>query len=490
MTRGSWIPLRSPTASHSASRRCAAPPSRDAARPGVRRAGHADRAAARRADRRLQPRRRRPPVDEGRLGHGQRRRGAARGLVLRARDRRRRPVRRRPTRPPTRASPTTPWGSASTPARRSPPAGSASARCASPASSRTRRRDDELETLRVLAAAITAHVELARRERERAEETGMLRRLGEATSRLARVSTPPSSSPTCAPRRAIWPAPTARSCGRRRRRDAARLGRGRARHRRRRAPARARRGVAAGVRPRRADLPHARRAARARRLGRRRCSSRWPPRAARGGRPDRASGTSEPAERPERELQLIELLSSEAAVAIERTTTLSELEKLTRVDALTGIGNRRAFDEQLVRELKRAEREGTPVALAMFDLDHFKAYNDTHGHPGGRPAADRGRRRLAGLPARDRQPRPLRRRGVRADRARLQRGGRGRARRPPARRGDRRPDLLGRRRVLGPAPRPPPSCSPAPTPRSTRPRSPAATAPRLRYSAGNCSSTH
>jgi diguanylate cyclase (GGDEF)-like protein len=91
----------------------------------------------------------------------------------------------------------------------------------------------------------------------------------------------------------------------------------------------------------------------------------------------------EPPERPERELSLIELLSSEAGVAIERTTTLFELEKLTRVDALTGIGNRRAFDEQLTRELKRSERDGNPVALAMFDLDHFKAFNDAHGHPAG-----------------------------------------------------------------------------------------------------------
>jgi diguanylate cyclase (GGDEF)-like protein len=92
---------------------------------------------------------------------------------------------------------------------------------------------------------------------------------------------------------------------------------------------------------------------------------------------------SEPPLIPERELQLIELLSGEAAVAILRTATLSELEKLTRVDALTQIGNRRAFDEQLARELKRAEREGTTVALGMFDLDHFKAYNDAHGHPAG-----------------------------------------------------------------------------------------------------------
>jgi diguanylate cyclase (GGDEF)-like protein len=84
-----------------------------------------------------------------------------------------------------------------------------------------------------------------------------------------------------------------------------------------------------------------------------------------------------------RELSFIELLANEAAVAIERTTTLFELEKLTRVDALTGVGNRRAFDEQLERELKRSEREGSKVVLAMFDLDHFKAYNDSHGHPAG-----------------------------------------------------------------------------------------------------------
>jgi diguanylate cyclase (GGDEF)-like protein len=76
-------------------------------------------------------------------------------------------------------------------------------------------------------------------------------------------------------------------------------------------------------------------------------------------------------------------MAGEAAVALERTETLSELTKLSRVDALTGLGNRRAFDEQLARELKRADREGTPLALAMLDLDHFKAYNDAHGHPRG-----------------------------------------------------------------------------------------------------------
>ena len=86
---------------------------------------------------------------------------------------------------------------------------------------------------------------------------------------------------------------------------------------------------------------------------------------------------------PERELQLLELLSSEAAVAIERTTTLSELEKLTRVDALTGIGNRRAFDEQLLRELKRSEREGNPSRWRCSTSTTSRPTTTADGHPAG-----------------------------------------------------------------------------------------------------------
>ena len=185
------------------------------------------------------------------------------------------------------------------------------------------------------------------------------------------------------------------------------------------------------------------------------CRSGAPAPSSRWRRPTRSMGVltvlwrSEPPEVPERELQLIELLSGEAAVAIQRTATLSELEKLTRVDALTGIGNRRAFDEQLARELKRAEREGTTVALGMFDLDHFKAYNDAHGHPAGdRLLADRGRG-LGRLPARHRQPRPLRRRGVRAGRARAAAPRRRWRSSTGCARGARGRDLLGRRRAVG-----------------------------------------
>lgn len=52
-------------------------------------------------------------------------------------------------------------------------------------------------------------------------------------------------------------------------------------------------------------------------------------------------------------------------------------------DSLTGIHNRRMFDEQMKRVWQQAARESVPVGLLLIDLDHFKAFNDTHGHQGG-----------------------------------------------------------------------------------------------------------
>lgn len=52
-------------------------------------------------------------------------------------------------------------------------------------------------------------------------------------------------------------------------------------------------------------------------------------------------------------------------------------------DALTGLFNRRYLEESLPRELARCERRQLPLALLMLDLDHFKAFNDAHGHDGG-----------------------------------------------------------------------------------------------------------
>ncbi len=63
--------------------------------------------------------------------------------------------------------------------------------------------------------------------------------------------------------------------------------------------------------------------------------------------------------------------------------TQRQLELLARVDTLTGLPNRRQFDEGIDAALHRARRLRQPVALMFLDIDHFKAINDTHGHAGG-----------------------------------------------------------------------------------------------------------
>jgi diguanylate cyclase (GGDEF)-like protein len=53
---------------------------------------------------------------------------------------------------------------------------------------------------------------------------------------------------------------------------------------------------------------------------------------------------------------------------------------MAETDALTGVANRRTFEDVLAREFSRAERGGEPLTLVMLDVDHFKKLNDTHGH--------------------------------------------------------------------------------------------------------------
>jgi len=57
--------------------------------------------------------------------------------------------------------------------------------------------------------------------------------------------------------------------------------------------------------------------------------------------------------------------------------------RMARTDELTGLNNRRAFTEQCERALEQARRYARPLALVMFDIDHFKTINDTHGHAAG-----------------------------------------------------------------------------------------------------------
>lgn len=60
-----------------------------------------------------------------------------------------------------------------------------------------------------------------------------------------------------------------------------------------------------------------------------------------------------------------------------------KLRLMATVDGLTGVMNRRCFDEMLDREWKRSLREKVPVAIVMVDVDYFKKYNDTYGHQAG-----------------------------------------------------------------------------------------------------------
>jgi diguanylate cyclase (GGDEF)-like protein len=68
---------------------------------------------------------------------------------------------------------------------------------------------------------------------------------------------------------------------------------------------------------------------------------------------------------------------------LERRSLLRRLASDARTNALTGLANRRSWDEQLPLAVQHAERLGHPLAIALLDIDHFKAYNDRHGHPAG-----------------------------------------------------------------------------------------------------------
>jgi diguanylate cyclase (GGDEF)-like protein len=66
-----------------------------------------------------------------------------------------------------------------------------------------------------------------------------------------------------------------------------------------------------------------------------------------------------------------------------RNCAEKELEQLAATDALTGVANRRTLDQTLRHEWFRAQRSGLPLSVLMIDADHFKAFNDRHGHPAG-----------------------------------------------------------------------------------------------------------
>jgi diguanylate cyclase (GGDEF)-like protein len=81
-----------------------------------------------------------------------------------------------------------------------------------------------------------------------------------------------------------------------------------------------------------------------------------------------------------RELRLLRIYCNQAAVAIENAIVYERVENLAATDSLTGLFNRRYFEGALGRELARADRNSSSLALLLLDIDHFKSFNDTYGH--------------------------------------------------------------------------------------------------------------
>lgn len=85
----------------------------------------------------------------------------------------------------------------------------------------------------------------------------------------------------------------------------------------------------------------------------------------------------------ERELQRLSRFADLVGLAVTGSQAREQLAQLAFTDHLTGLYNQRAFGERLEEEVRRSRRYHRPLSLVVFDLDHFKLVNDTHGHEAG-----------------------------------------------------------------------------------------------------------
>jgi diguanylate cyclase (GGDEF)-like protein len=85
----------------------------------------------------------------------------------------------------------------------------------------------------------------------------------------------------------------------------------------------------------------------------------------------------------QRHIKILEQLTSQIAMPLENSLLYAKAEKKARIDELTGLLNRRSLDEMIDNEISRHSRYGGVFSLAILDLDSFKVFNDTFGHPAG-----------------------------------------------------------------------------------------------------------
>ncbi|MCI0604193.1 diguanylate cyclase [bacterium] len=81
--------------------------------------------------------------------------------------------------------------------------------------------------------------------------------------------------------------------------------------------------------------------------------------------------------------RVVSILCNQAAVSLENSSIIQKMEELAITDGLTGLFNHRYFQEAFQRELERAERQNQKLTLLIMDIDHFKGFNDSFGHPAG-----------------------------------------------------------------------------------------------------------
>jgi diguanylate cyclase (GGDEF)-like protein len=83
------------------------------------------------------------------------------------------------------------------------------------------------------------------------------------------------------------------------------------------------------------------------------------------------------------DMDFMSLVAHQISAGIEKSLLFTRTEQLSQIDGLTGLYNRRIFNEKLLQEVARRNRNGKPLALIMLDIDHFKIFNDSFGHQEG-----------------------------------------------------------------------------------------------------------